>query len=110
MKKILCLSFLVLSLGCNRCNDSRCYFNRSGKIVKIDDDCSQTSDKFHKPQLCHIALIQDLQDTLMFMELNSCDPPVGMNINNAWFYNHRIGDNVIFQYIHKDRYFLIRPR
>jgi hypothetical protein len=84
----------------------RFYHNKKGKIVSMNGDNSLTKDKFHKPVSCANVLIQDLEDTTLFVELSSCDY-TGL-INKEWYYNHHVGDIVSFKDIHKEIYFHIK--
>lgn len=124
MKKIMfffSLITLFVFASCQHNGDPNTqYINVDCKIVMMGQQSKLTDDKFHEPELVKSVLIQLVEDTTLFCELISTD----RNISNEytfnkgsinpltaeWFYNHRIGDIIHFDYIAKRRFFHIRNR
>ena len=84
------------------------YFNAHGIIVEMNGNTEAFVGKFHKPQNCKTVLIQDAVDTTLFVELSTCN--YQYIVDTEWFYNHKVGDSVRFDYIRKDRYFRIQRK
>jgi hypothetical protein len=125
MKQIIVFSALIVILlltGCSTApdkgNENIFYHNRNGTIVSMDGNyntltkTTNDDDGYTKPKptTCKLALIQDKTDTTLFLELSTCEDDKPALVDKEWYYNHRIGDPVHFDYIRKDRYFTIQPR
>lgn len=96
----------------NIANPAIHYVNVDCKIVQFGSESKLSDDKFHRPELCKSVLFQMQGDTTMYWEYNTCSDHDAddININTAWFYNHRVGDVIHFEYLAKTRFFKINPR
>ncbi len=122
---ITALLLTLYSCGTNTEDKKLFSHNKTGIIVAMNGyDTSFTPDvyvlddaveywsgpKYPKPTICATVLVQDLEDTTQFFELPTCNNGKPALINKDWYYNHKVGDSVHFEYIRKDRYFKIEPR
>lgn len=112
MKNLTILSLLIILCACENYNKDYFYYNIDMKIVKINDDCSLTEDKFHTPQTCNTVLLETLNEPKLYVELNDCREKRYKNYFKItkieWWYNHNVGDTVHFDCISKDRFFEIK--
>lgn len=77
------------------------YINLKGKIVSMGEESGKTRDKFHTPTQFHTLLIQNSEDTTLYMEWET---------TSEKYYNYYIGDTVNFDYISKSRWFHIKHK
>lgn len=112
MKKLILIISLLVILGACRKHQNELYYNIDMKIVKINNDCSLTDDKFHVPQTCNTVLLETIKEPKLYVELNDCREKRFVSsrfeiIKTKWWYNHQVGDTVHFDYIRKIRFFEI---
>lgn len=114
MKKLLFLLSFVLILS--SCSESQ----KSEQLYK-DVDCTIMSFNGSSVTECRSVLLQ-LDGTNLYCELNTCDNyPIIKEFENSdcncndnsieklkWFYNHKVGDKLHFDYINKARFFEIK--
>jgi hypothetical protein len=88
------------------------YQNVSATIIDNDGYLHDFDDKFHKTEPVKFLLIRLINDTTKYTELSSRNWfPLHNNkyIQNfnwlKFYYNHKIGDTLYFDYIRKDRFF-----
>lgn len=116
MKKLLfLLSFvliLLLSLSCSKLTEVEQY---------KDVDCTIMSFNGSSVTECRSVLLQ-LDGTNLYCELSTCDYyPIIEEFKSSgcdcgdnsteiskWFYNHKVGDKLHFDYINKARFFEIK--
>ena len=104
---ISCMLSIIFFMHSNKPDE---YRNIELKIVSINSESSLSNDKFHTPQLCNTILFVTLSEPKLYIEINTCNLPLYVHIDTKWLYNHRPGDTIHFDYLHKDRFFTIDPR
>lgn len=111
MKKQFKFALLILCLGLFSCSypykQEKYYVDDDCKIIAMGNQCSLTEDKFRTPQLCNFILVQRVDDTTLYMQLNTCNLPDYVKIDAKWLYEHNPGDIIHFDYIKKERFFTI---
>lgn len=69
-----------------------------------------TNDKFHRPTTCNVVLFKVIKENKYFT-INSCSLSDGdFHIDDAWMYNHKVGDTAYFKHLKTKRFFHIKDR
>ena len=90
-------------------NEKEIYRNEKLLIVGTNEAAQDfTHDKFHKPIVIKVWLVQRLKDTTQFAELDSHWDDNCFYITNELWYSKGIGDTLYFDYILKRRFFTIK--
>jgi len=102
---------LVIFLACpnpikKRNNEKLIYRNEKLVIVGTNEGEGITEDKFHKPVVIKIWLVQRVKEPTQFAELKS---HYDILTKELW-YTKGIGDTLYFDYIRKDRFFTINKK
>jgi hypothetical protein len=82
-------------------------YNQRAKIVQINQDSGLSNDKFKTPMLCNLVLF-NIVDTKQYFLINSCEYNYKINLDYKWVLTHDVGDLVYFDYLKKDRLFVIK--
>jgi hypothetical protein len=91
-------------------NNKQLYLNEKFVIVGTNEGRLIGTEKFQKPIVTKIWLIQRMKDTSQFAELSSYkefDNDYDFYITNEMWYKKGINDTLFFKYIKKDRFFTI---
>jgi hypothetical protein len=92
-------------------NEKEIYRNEKLVIVGTNEAAQDfTHDKFHKPIVIKVWLVQRLSDTTQYAELSSYDDYQHWNITQEMWYSKGIGDTLHFDYIRKNRFFRINKK
>lgn len=104
-KLILNGIFAILILfALNGCGDEpeitqeNFYIKCNTRVVSMGEDEDKTSGKYPKPRTAYRVLLQNMQDTSMYMTYE---------ITESRFYNTKIDDLFFWDYINKKRFFQI---
>lgn len=85
--------------------------NVEATIVSLNaDEQCRTNDKFNNPTTCSIVMF-NVTNTNEYFKFSSCMGQYwsgGVNINDEYIYNHKIGDKAYFKILNRDRLFTIR--
>lgn len=98
----------VLSACGSKITDKDFYKNIDLKIVSYNNESKLSNDKFHNPQLCNTILFQTITGDTLYMVINTCKMSQSIHIDDKWFYQHKIGDTVHFDYLKKSEFFKIK--
>lgn len=90
-----------------RNNELLIFRNEKLIIVGTNEGHGFTEDKYHKPILIKIWLVQRVNDTTQFAELTSRGDFDDWKITEELWYSKGIGDTLYFDYILKNRFFTI---
>lgn len=107
----VCLLAFILS-GCdaNNKHDSEVRKNFKATISAMNlNEHALTNDKHHAPTTCNVVLFKVLNENNYFT-INSCDYFMSIKLNDAWMYNHRVGDTAYFEFLRNERFFSIKDR
>jgi hypothetical protein len=108
MKKIL-LVLLVFFSSCHKIDKENYYINEKFILVGTNEVDGFSNDKFHKPLVTKIWLIERVSNPTEHAELTSEDEYNGrFKITKDLWYNRKIGDTLYFEFINKDRFFKIK--
>jgi hypothetical protein len=92
-------------------NEKMIYRNEKCVIVGTNEAAQDfTHDKFHRPIVIKVWLVQRVKDTTQFAELTSYDDYDHWHITREMWYTKGIGDTLYFKYIRKNRFFTINKR
>lgn len=93
-------------------NEKEIYRNEKLVIVGTNEAAQDfTHDKFHKPIVIKVWLVQRVKDTTQYAELSSYDHYGNMfYVTNELWYSKGIGDTLYFKYIRKNRFFTINKK
>lgn len=111
VKSIICIGFFVgfiavLHDSCASDRSSELYYHQKGIIVLMGNDTETVGLPARKHTIgSRTALIRLVEDTTVYLELTSEIRPF---ITPEWWYNHKVGDTVRFDYIRQDRCFHIK--
>jgi cbb3-type cytochrome oxidase subunit 3 len=90
-------------------NEKEIYRNEKLLIVGTNEAAQDfTHDKFHRPIVIKVWLVQRVKDTTQFAELNSLWDDNNFYITKELWYSKSIGDTLYFDYIRKGRFFTIK--
>jgi hypothetical protein len=94
-----------------RMNEKEIYRNEKLVIVGTNEAAQDiTHDKFHRPIVIKVWLVQRVKDTTQFTELDSHWDDGDFYITNELWYSKSIGDTLYFDYIRKGRFFTINRK
>ncbi len=126
MKAKLFIVLVLLLASCKLEKPADTYYRDFElKIVSINGETMLSEDKFHKPQTCNMILFETTYDferkfntNHLYREINTCRDRIadkscgceGFHIDTKWFYNHKVGDKVHFDYMLKENFFEINNR
>jgi hypothetical protein len=89
-------------------NEKELYRNEKCVIVGTNEAAQDFShDKFHRPIVIKVWLVQRVSDATQFAELTSYDDYDHWHITREMWYSKGIGDTLYFKYIRKNRFFTI---
>jgi hypothetical protein len=92
-------------------NEKEIYRNEKVIIVGTNEAAQDfTHDKFHKPIVIKVWLVQRVNDPTQFAELDSHWDSNHFYITNELWYSKSIGDTLHFDYILKRRFFTINKK
>ena len=92
-------------------NEKELYRNETCIIVGSNEAAQDFShDKFHRPIVLKVWLIQRVTDTTQFTELTSSWDDNHFYVTKELWYSKGIGDTLHFDYIRKDRFFTINKK
>lgn len=94
-----------------KANEKEIYRNEKLLIVGTNEAAQDfTHDKFHRPIITKVWLVQRLKDTTQFAELDSNYDSNDFHVTNELWYSKGIGDTLYFDYIRKTRFFTINNK
>jgi hypothetical protein len=97
-------TFIVLNTSSDKLEeDSKFYYNLHATIVSMNGSDIMEVGKYSTPTNVKIALIKG--ENGMYAELSSKE--MWKIVTDKWWYNHKVGDSIFFEYIRKDRFFTI---
>lgn len=111
---IFCVALVSLLLIPNpmkkKNNERNIYRNEKCVLVGTNEAAQDfTHDKFHKPIVIKVWLIQRVSDTTQFAEISSYnDNTKAFHVTKELWYTKDIGDTLYFDYILKKRFFTIK--
>lgn len=109
MRNLLLFAIVLIICSCakNERNVDKLYYDIDLKIILINSESILTEDKYHIPQLCNLVLFETLTEPKLYMELNTYNLSRHIKMDTKWFYNHKPGDIIHFEYLSKNRFFEI---
>ena len=100
------IGFLYYFLFTDR-HSNELLFDVDVKIVQIG-----IADPTHMGKgryaVCTPVLFETVKEPIQYVRFNTCSQEWNVRINDAWIYNHRVGDIVHFKYLRKQRFFDIK--
>lgn len=86
------------------------YINVNAKIIDMGSEDGITDDKHHDAINVKTVLIQLVKNPTQHAELVSSNysTPRRWEVETEWYYNHKVGDIIHFDYILKSRFFTIK--
>ena len=92
-------------------NEKHLYRNEKLIIVGTNEAAQDfTHDKFHRPIVIKVWLVQRVKDTTQFAEIDSHWDDGDFYITNELWYSKSIGDTLYFDYIRRGRFFTINKK
>lgn len=92
-------------------NEKELYRNEKVVIVGTNEAAQDFShDKFHRPIVIKVWLVQRVNDTTQFAEITSSWSEYNFYITKELWYSKGIGDTLYFDYILKRRFFTIKEK
>ena len=109
--KVILIVLSLFILGCNSDpNPMTQYVDVDAVIININhNDQAISKGKYHNPVTCDVALVKIIGKNA-YRELNSCERWTNRTLDKHWFYNHKVGDTIHFDYATKIYFFPINRK
>lgn len=106
MKKIfLFIVVLFISLSCSDKSDTDIFYIDEDVVIRQSNESEGfTQDKFHKPMIVGMWLVESVKHPGNFMEMSTYGGDITKITKENW-YTKKKGDTLHFDYIRKEHYF-----